>query len=1034
VWLASAALPPPFKPFSEWGRQWPPVACRTLPFHRLAYDKNTDTIVGSRGRSLFTLPSKDLLPCSGLASSVLHLTGEKYSTSTHCLSHLPGGSLALGRNRGSFMILPPKAIAAGVNSPHELTLGGRMRFPVTSMLLLRSGELLVALQDGTVYVLQEFSRPSDHDFRIMMTPNQPPNCHAIFAPRLPSGEVLIQCRLITLFKPHRTNNRLEALTRRAALNISSHAKSAALTTQGFLVVVAVYTIESYWVDDLETLPDRRRRFLQPRGWKNREKRADVSVSLQNGGLVVASGHQLLMFDPVQIPSLSRYRLLPNFGLIFCLHVRPDGYLVVLLHADFQGRRVAQHVWQPRWAVPRSLTAKAVAMTSLTTGALAVATELGTVHFYMDGALKEPIRTQAEMHVGTHIDDVQILNNWGVVAVGQCGLKVFASAALHTGGVALHSVPFSSCQRGGVVAVQSSGDLLAVAFASKNGQAETGGRLQLYQVAPDMVQPKLIGKASFRGDILRTAVLGDYFLVASTYQIFDGALRFYSVDALTAGAAPEIEVTFEAVIYSVAALTPTVLAVSLQFGGVLILSVDFEQRCLRRITQLRVPDGSPSAVLGLPDRAGVAVAMGNSIEFFQFDLQALVGKAADSECRKSFSSWGSDSEEIPPNVTLPTYQSTIQEIHVLATGLLVGSHFFDWDGAKSKCSSGEYSPEGELSCQPCRHGWLSTVGQGGCFYMCPACKDARSFALVKWGCRLPTRTWFTFSAWVALPMASVLALIALIVGVQPVELQQHPPVDEQEEGGSTTPTTTIIAVFEMDAGSVASRASSRLGLEFSVSRIAALGGSVCLVVAALLLPPPWDLESLDILTAVGTLLGLLILPGPSQRQRGHPIHRLLTPFLMILLMLQAEILTRIAKEYSFSNESVTFLGFIATSNKEYWTWVSLHMGICLAILAAEILRQQGYQDLPTEAQSQSAGGRTCPAQYQSKNSQNMLRGMLVHFLAGASDAYTMVIFAASFEEVGCAVSGCRAFQRDSATGLSSGRGLATCGIRVSRLPS
>ena len=29
-------------------------------------------------------------------------------------------------------------------------------------------------------------------------------------------------------------------------------------------------------------------------------------------------------------------------------------------------------------------------------------------------------------------------------------------------------------------------------------------------------------------------------------------------------------------------------------------------------------------------------------------------------------------------------------------------------------------------------------------------------------------------------------------------------------------------------------------------------------------------------------------------------------------------------------------------------------------------------------------------------------MLVHFLAGASDAYTMVIFAASFEEVGCAV--------------------------------
>ena len=33
-----------------------------------------------------------------------------------------------------------------------------------------------------------------------------------------------------------------------------------------------------------------------------------------------------------------------------------------------------------------------------------------------------------------------------------------------------------------------------------------------------------------------------------------------------------------------------------------------------------------------------------------------GKAADSECRKSFSSWGSDSEEIPPNVTLPTYQS------------------------------------------------------------------------------------------------------------------------------------------------------------------------------------------------------------------------------------------------------------------------------------------------------------------------------------------------------------------------------------------
>ena len=31
--------------------------------------------------------------------------------------------------------------------------------------------------------------------------------------------------------------------------------------------------------------------------------------------------------------------------------------------------------------------------------------------------------------------------------------------------------------------------------------------------------------------------------------------------------------------------------------------------------------------------------------------------------------------------------------------------------RSKCSSGEYSPEAELSCQPCRHGWLSTVGQG-----------------------------------------------------------------------------------------------------------------------------------------------------------------------------------------------------------------------------------------------------------------------------------------------------------------------------------
>ena len=73
----------------------------------------------------------------------------------------------------------------------------------------------------------------------------------------------------------------------------------------------------------------------------------------------------------------------------------------------------------------------------------------------------------------------------------------------------------------------------------------------------------------------------------------------------------------------------------------------------------------------------------------------------------------------------------------------------------------------------------------------------------------------------------------------------------EAGGSTTTTTTtIIAVFEMDAGSVAARASSRpgrhsecfdgcteprspaaprriwrLGVEFSLSRMAALGGSV-----------------------------------------------------------------------------------------------------------------------------------------------------------------------------------------------------------------
>ena len=29
--------------------------------------------------------------------------------------------------------------------------------------------------------------------------------------------------------------------------------------------------------------------------------------------------------------------------------------------------------------------------------------------------------------------------------------------------------------------------------------------------------------------------------------------------------------------------------------------------------------------------------------------------------------------------------------------------------------------------------------------------------------------------------------------------------------------------------------------------------------------------------------------------------------------------------------------LPTSRQEYWTWVSLHMGICLAILAAEILR-------------------------------------------------------------------------------------------------
>ncbi|CAE7794369.1 unnamed protein product [Symbiodinium sp. CCMP2592] len=631
----------------------------------------------------------------------------------------------------------------------------------------------------------------------------------------------------------------------------------------------------------------------------------------------------------------------------------------------------------------SLTAKAVAMTSLTTGALAVATELGTVDFYMDAALKEPIRTRAELHVGKHIDDVQILDNWGVVAVGQCGLKIFTTAALSTGGVALHSVQFAGCRRktGHGVAVQSIGDLLAVAFATPAWlEAETGGMLQLYRIAKDMAQPKLIGRVSFPGDVLRTAVLGDYFLVASTYQIFDGALRFYSVDALTAGAAPEIEITFDSVIYSVAALTTTVLAVSLQFGGVLIVDVDFEQRCLRRIAQLRVPDGSPSAVLGLPDGAGVAVAMGTSIEFFQVDLQALVGKAANSaECRKNFSSLGG-SDEIPPNVTLPTYQSTIQDVHVLPTGLLVGSHFFDWDGAKSKCSSGEYSPEGEVVCQPCRHGWLSTVGQGGCFYM----------------------TWFTFSAWVALPMACVLAGVALIVGrgVQPIQMQ-NPIIEEEEAGGSatTTATTTMIAVFEMDAGSVASRASSRLGVEFSLSRMAALGGSVCLVVAVLLLPPPWDVESLGILTAVGTLLGLLILP--SQRQRGHPIRRLLTPFLMILLMLQAEILGRIAKEYSFFNESVTLLGFVATSNKEYWTWVSLHMGICLAILAAEILRQQGCQDLPTEAKVLEGERSRMPKvllPFYMRVHYGMATGMLVHLIAGASDAYTMVIFAASFEEV------------------------------------
>eukprot|EP00439_Symbiodinium_sp_Y106_P046850 s2303_g5.t14 len=1008
VWLAGAALPPPFKPFSEWGRQWPPVACRTLPFQRIAYDKTTDTIVGSRGKSLFTLPSKDLLPCSGLASSVLHLVGEKYSTSTYCMSPLPGGSLALGRNRGNFMILPRKAIAAGAYSSHELTVGGRIRYPVVSMLLLRSGELLVSLQDGMLYVLQEFARPSDNDFRTMSKPNQCGNVHRRLLIELPSGEVLMQCRVLAMYKPNRTSNRLQALTQGATWNISSHAKSAALTTQGFVVVVAVYTIESYWIDDLETLPGRRRRFLQPRGrWRNWHWRIDVIASLQNGGLVVANGLKLLLFDPVQIPSLRRYRLLPSSGVLICLHVRPDGYLVV------GGTRLS--VFSPAalaaGAGPDmilSLTAKAVAMASLTTGALAVATELGTVDFYMDAALKEPIRTRAELHVGKHIDDVQILDNWGVVAVGQCGLKVFTTAALSTGGVALHSVQFSGClrKRGHGVAVQSIGDLLAVAFATPIWQeAETGGMLQLYRIAKDMAQPKLIGRVSFPGDILRTAVLGDYFLVASTYQIFDGALRFYSVDALTAGAAPEIEITFASVIYSVAALTTTVLAVSLQFGGVLIVDVDFEQRCLRRIAQLRVPDGSPSAVLGLPDGAGVAVAMGTSIaarrslyweglvagdgswrserpfkqEFFQIDLQALVGKAATSaECRNNFSSWGG-SGEIPPNVTLPTYQSTIQDVHVLPTGLLVGSHFFDWDGAKSKCSSGEYSPEGEVVCQPCRHGWLSTVGQGGCTYM----------------------TWLTFSAWVALPMACVLAGIALIVGrgVQPIQLQ-NPVVEEEEAGGSTTTTTTtIIAVFEMDAGSVAARASSRLGVEFSLSRMAALGGSVCLVVAVFLLPPPWDVESLGILTAVGTLLGLLILP--SQRQRGHPIRRLLTPFLMILLMLQAEILFRIAEEYSFSNESVTLLGFVATSNKEYWTWVSLHIGICLAILAAEILRQQGCQDLPTEAKVLEGKRSRMPKvllPFYVRVHYGMATGMLVHLIAGASDAYTMVIFAASFEEV------------------------------------
>eukprot|EP00439_Symbiodinium_sp_Y106_P046827 s2303_g5.t11 len=991
VWLAGAALPPPFKPFSEWGRQWPPVACRTLPFQRIAYDKTTDTIVGSRGKSLFTLPSKDLLPCSGLASSVLHLVGEKYSTSTYCMSPLPGGSLALGRNRGNFMILPRKAIAAGAYSSHELTVGGRIRYPVVSMLLLRSGELLVSLQDGMLYVLQEFARPSDNDFRTMSKPNQCGNVHRRLLIELPSGEVLMQCRVLAMYKPNRTSNRLQALTQGATWNISSHAKSAALTTQGFVVVVAVYTIESYWIDDLETLPGRRRRFLQPRGrWRNWHWRIDVIASLQNGGLVVANGLKLLLFDPVQIPSLRRYRLLPSSGVLICLHVRPDGYLVV------GGTRLS--VFSPAalaaGAGPDmilSLTAKAVAMASLTTGALAVATELGTVDFYMDAALKEPIRTRAELHVGKHIDDVQILDNWGVVAVGQCGLKVFTTAALSTGGVALHSVQFSGClrKRGHGVAVQSIGDLLAVAFATPIWQeAETGGMLQLYRIAKDMAQPKLIGRVSFPGDILRTAVLGDYFLVASTYQIFDGALRFYSVDALTAGAAPEIEITFASVIYSVAALTTTVLAVSLQFGGVLIVDVDFEQRCLRRfggqwrqalLIPFHVPDGSPSAVLGLPDGAGVAVAMGTSIEFFQIDLQALVGKAATSaECRNNFSSWGG-SGEIPPNVTLPTYQSTIQDVHVLPTGLLVGSHFFDWDGAKSKCSSGEYSPEGEVVCQPCRHGWLSTVGQGGCTYM----------------------TWLTFSAWVALPMACVLAGIALIVGrgVQPIQLQ-NPVVEEEEAGGSTTTTTTtIIAVFEMDAGSVAARASSRLGVEFSLSRMAALGGSVCLVVAVFLLPPPWDVESLGILTAVGTLLGLLILP--SQRQRGHPIRRLLTPFLMILLMLQAEILFRIAEEYSFSNESVTLLGFVATSNKEYWTWVSLHIGICLAILAAEILRQQGCQDLPTEAKVLEGKRSRMPKvllPFYVRVHYGMATGMLVHLIAGASDAYTMVIFAASFEEV------------------------------------